>query len=451
MSGDVKEPELELAKKFNERYYHWEEMRYRIEDVEARKRVWFLMKLTRMTNSERLRIGGVECSYSLTSNILRSLFELERALSGHLEYHGKEIGGERMRYYQVSSFVEEAISSSILEGAAVTRADAKQMIRKKRRPVTEGERMVMNNYLAMENIKRIKDEELTPKLIKDMHRIISCGTLKEGEEWEGMFREEDDIVVGDGLEMDKVFHVPPSHGKVPRMIEGLCDFCNMESGEFIPPIVKGIILHFMIGYIHPFVDGNGRLARSLFYWYAIKKWYWIMEYAAISKVIKSAPSKYGMAYQYAETDENDLTYFIKFNVEFIMRAVKELEQHVESKVKKQKEARLFVIQNPQFNMRQAAILSDYMKDDAPFTVVELQRRYRCAYQTMRLDVMALEDLGLIRAVGKVRKAVKYIVDTDKMYEFAVQKDQKMQKNTTDKTKTAGTERNTRSKIADLGR
>ena len=419
--------DLELAKKYNEKYYHWEELRYRIEDAEVRKRVWLLMKIARMTNAKHLNIGGLKCSYSLTSNILESLFELERSLSGHSEYHGKEIGDGRIRYYSVSPFAEEAISSSILEGAAVTRADAKRMIRKKQRPATGGEQMVMNNYVAMSSIKKIKDEDLTPELIKDMHRAISNDTLKDGKMWEGRFRD-DDVVVGDSFDPDKVFHHPPPHGEVPKMIEELCEFCNKEDGEFMHPIVKGIIIHFMIGYIHPFVDGNGRLARSLFYWYVIKKGYWMMEYAAISKVLKSAPSKYGMAYQYAETDGNDLTYFIKFNTEQIKRAVGSLEEHIENKAKEQKKAREFVDQNPQFNIRQAMILKDYMKDDAPFSIKELEYRYRCAYQTARLDVMALESAGFVRMVGKDRKKALYVVNTAGMNENAEVKGHKEQKN-----------------------
>ena len=426
--------DMELAKKFNEKYYHWDEIKYKVDDEATRDRVWSLMKINRLISSKRLSIGQVNCSFSLTSNILELLFELERRLSGHLEYQGKEVGGERMRYYSVSSFAEEAISSSILEGAAVTRLDAKRMIRKKQRPVTEGERMVMNNYLAMENIKKIKGEKLTPELIKEMHRIISNGTLKDGEEWEGRFRESNDVVVGDNLDFDKVFHVPPTYDKVPKMIEGLCDFCNKEDGDFIHPLIRGIIIHFMIGYIHPFVDGNGRLARSLFYWYTIKKGYWMMEYAAISKIIKSSQSKYGMAYQYAETDENDLTYFIIFNLECIIRAVKELEKHVENKLEEQKKAIDFVSKNPHFNLRQATILKDYLKDRAPFSIIELQQRYRCAYQTIRLDVMDLESRGLVRRVARDRKKVLYVVVPEKMSEYAEQKEPESKKSTLDKAR-----------------
>ena len=410
--------DFELAKEFNREYYHWEQLKYKTDDENTRRKIWMLMKMARGANAKPIKIGPIKGSYSLTSDLLEDLFALERSLSGYIEYHGKEVGDPRMRYYSVSSFVEEAISSSILEGAAVTRTDAKRMIRKNKPPVSIDERMIINNLLAMENLKKIKDRKLTPELIKDMHRIIVNRTLKSGMEWEGRFREDNETVVGDPFEEEKVYHVPPTYDKIPQMIEGLCNFANSTSTEFMHPIIKGIIIHYMIGFIHPFIDGNGRLARSLFYWYALKSGYWMMEYAAISKIIKTSRGKYGLAYQYAETDENDLTYFIKFNMECIMRAVKDLEKHIEKKAKEQKEAKLFVEENPELNLREATILKDCMRDDAPFSIVELQKRYRTAYQTVRLDVKHLEDLGLIRPVTKDRQKVLYIVDRTKVNEAA---------------------------------
>jgi Fic family protein len=52
-----------------------------------------------------------------------------------------------------SSRAEEPFSSSLIEGAATTRQVAKQMIFERRRPKTIDERMVFNNYHAMEFVK----------------------------------------------------------------------------------------------------------------------------------------------------------------------------------------------------------------------------------------------------------------------------------------------------------
>ena len=402
------EKEIESAKKFNDRYLHYDELKYRTDTEEERNLIWTLMKIARRLAEKKFTIHDIHFRYSLTSELSEELLILEKRLSGLFMNGDKEVGVSRMRYNSVASFMEEAISSSILEGAAVTRKDAKAMIRKKIKPVTKGQRMVMNNYEAMENIKKIIEDDLTPELIKDMHKIIVKGTMDDGEEWEGRFREDNETVVGDLYDSEKIYHVPPRFDEIHDMIQSLCDFANKGTEEYMHPLVKAITLHFMIGYIHPFTDGNGRLARSLFYWYSMKNGYWIMEYAAISKEIKESKEKYGLAYQYSETDENDLTYFIRFNIGCVSKALDSLEKHVERKILEKKNARRLVEEYPDLNMRQAVILKDYAGEE-PFSIIELKNRYITAYQTMRLDVMDLMEKGLIRTVGKDGKRIFYSV------------------------------------------
>ncbi|MCL1984044.1 MAG: Fic family protein [Methanomassiliicoccaceae archaeon] len=415
---DISEKDLEAAKEFNHRYLHYEELKYRTKNEEERNLIWTIMKSMRTLNEKKISLFGTSFCYSLTSDLLENLFLLEKRLSGFFEYHGKEAGESKMRYYSVASFLEEAISSSILEGAAVTRKDAKVMIRKKIKPVTKGQKMVVNNYEAMENIKKIKDVPLTPEMIRDMHRMIVKGTLDDGEAWEGRYREDNDTVVGD--DDGKVFHRPPDFKEIPGMIADLCEYANIGGKEYTHPLIKAIVLHFMIGYIRPFTDGNGRLARSLFYWYSMRSDHWVMEYAAISKEISASRTNYGLAYQYSETDGNDLTYFIKFNVNCIVKALDSLERYVEKKATEKKNARKFAEQNPELNMRQATILKDYMNEEA-FSLTELKNRYRAAYQTMRLDVLDLEKKGLVRATGKEGKKILYMVDLVRMSKGEIEK------------------------------
>jgi Fic family protein len=63
-----------------------------------------------------------------------------------------------------------------------------------------------------------------------------------------------------------VFHTPPPAAELPARLEAMCDFANSKTPDtFIHPVVRGIFLHFWLAYDHPFVDGNGRTARALFY------------------------------------------------------------------------------------------------------------------------------------------------------------------------------------------
>jgi Fic family protein len=89
------------------------------------------------------------------------------------------VSSEDRDRYLVSSLIEEAITSSQLEGAATTREVAKEMLRSGRSPQDRNERMILNNFHVMQRIRELRNEPLTPELILVMHQIVSKGTLDE--------------------------------------------------------------------------------------------------------------------------------------------------------------------------------------------------------------------------------------------------------------------------------
>ena len=89
------------------------------------------------------------------------------------------VSGEDRNRYLVSSLIEEAITSSQLEGASTTREEAKEMLRSGRKPRDRSERMILNNYHVMEQIRRLKQEPFTPERIIELHRIVTQDILDE--------------------------------------------------------------------------------------------------------------------------------------------------------------------------------------------------------------------------------------------------------------------------------
>lgn len=87
----------------------------------------------------------------------------------------------------------------------------------------------------------------------------------------------------------------------------------------------------MIGFIHPFVDGNGRTARALFYWYLLKKGYWLTEYLSISRMILKSKVQYANAYLYTEHDEMDVGYFIHYQLHIMALAFESLQEYLKRK------------------------------------------------------------------------------------------------------------------------
>jgi Fic family protein len=115
----------------------------------------------------------------------------------------------------------------------------------------------------------------------------------------------------------------------------LINFANdkLNSNIFIHPVVKAIIIHFWVGYLHPFCDGNGRTARALFYWYLLKNNYFGFSYIPLSKELKVSKSKYAKSYIYSEQDDLDMTYFLSYNLSKIKLALDKFKEEVKLKFK----------------------------------------------------------------------------------------------------------------------
>ncbi len=160
------------------------------------------------------------------------------------------------------------------------------------------------------------------------------------------------------------------------------------------PVVKGITLHFLIGYIHPFVDGNGRTARALFYWHLLRSGYWLVEFLAISKIILRTPAQYGRAYLHTEQEGNDLTYFLDFNLRSLRLAMEDLDQYLQRKMQERKS--LFsVMRNSTINKRQADLVALWLREpETMLTITEVKTRFGVTYQTARTDLMGLVELKL---------------------------------------------------------
>ena len=123
--------------------------------------------------------------------------------------------------------------------------------------------MIVNNYETISKISQNKQLAFSVDSLLDIHHSIVNKTLDNHDD-EGVFRNNNDIFVVDGV-TGFVAHTPPTYTDINEMIEDLCHFANSDNNDnFIHPIIKGIIIHFVLAFIHPFVDGNGILAYGVF-------------------------------------------------------------------------------------------------------------------------------------------------------------------------------------------
>jgi len=385
---------------YNKNYYYWTELKYRAKDPIEHKYLWVLMKFLRSEKYESIPYKGINLNYVSLPEISKYLHRFDKFLAGNIEVQSKSLKLEKR--YIISSLMEEAIASSIIEGAATTRKVAKQMLKEKRKPKNKDQQMIVNGYETMQMIIQRPKEKLTPEFLLEIQTMITKETLKDSTDV-GKFRDNNEVVVADD-NSDSIFHVPPDYKKISELIKNLCDFANNDDDEeFIHPIIKGSILHFLIGYIHPFNDGNGRTARSVFYWYVLSRGYWLFEYMAVSRRILRSKKDYGLAYLYTELDEMDLTYFLKYVMGRIDDSLNDLLEYIKFKQEEQKETQK-ILENLKFlSFRQADILEEMMSNpDKYFSIQEVAAVYHIVYQTARTDLLYLTQKGYLtmRTVGR---------------------------------------------------
>lgn len=388
--------------KINDEYYYWDRVKYNTPKGIEREDFWAAIKYSRSVNSKIYNFYTCSLSLFETNKMQEILHNIDMNFGGVLA-SSSIIPEKNRQYYLLSSIMEEAIASSQMEGASTTRKVAKEMLRKQAKPKDKSQQMIVNNYNTIRFLSAHKNEGLTPKLLLDIHRQITEKTLDNHED-EGRFRTDDNIVVMDGISGD-IAHTPPSYKYIEESIVQLCNFVN-EDKAFIHPIIKAIILHFMISFLHPFVDGNGRTARSLFYWYMLKKGYWLTEYLSISRIIYKSKGQYEKAFLYTEHDDFDLGYFVQYNLKVLYKAFEELKIYLERKA--QENAALLEYRIPGLNERQLQIVKICAEKQA--TIIkskDLQIQLNVSVKTIRSDLEGLVELGLLAAVPLNKRLIGY--------------------------------------------
>lgn len=385
-------------------YLHWDELRHRTPPEGLTHEEWWLgLKFRRKSSAKTvplLGINGESFHFTQPDLVFESLHEIDMGAGVYIQMPSEITNQETRDRYYISSLIEEAITSSQLEGAATTREVAKEMLRMNRTPRDRSEQMILNNFLTMRRIGELRDEPLNPKLVLEIHRIITEQTLDDPSAAGRLRNHDEDIGVWtpDNL---LLHNPPPTAGLADRMTT-MCEFANGSVPDtFIHPIIRAIILHFWLAYDHPFYDGNGRAARALFYWSMLHNKYWLFEFITISSILRKAPSKYARSFLYTETDDNDLTYFVIYQLDVIRRAIRELHSYIRRKGKQLQvvEAELRGIEV--FNYRQKALISHALRHPQHrYTIESHMRSHAVVYQTARTDLLDLRDKALLEA-GKV--------------------------------------------------
>lgn len=398
------------------RYLPYDELRHRMASGLDHQLVWSLTRLSRTKQQATLiELGepATPCGYLLTPLIQHAISAVDRhTTTASLEWISSKIDEKSQFEYLLNDLIEdESISSSQLEGAATTTQVAKELIKRNRKPRSEDERMIVGNYKMMLHAWGMRDQPLSLDLITELHKMGVEG-IDDDAYAPGCFRQSNTVHVvnADGA----IVHTPPSCENLANRLQHIVDWANVnhdavESTAYIHPLIKAIVLHFCIGYEHPFKDGNGRVARALFYWFMFKNDFSTFRYIAISVLLKKAPVQYGKSYLHTETDQMDLTYFIEYQAGIIIRAIEKFKDAYKSAAVDIDQFNLWLVESGlhiKLTDNQKAVLqAAKIGTTTEFTIRYVEKLLDCSYNTA---AVVLNDLVGLQFFTKAKKGREWI-------------------------------------------
>lgn len=393
-------------------YLHWDKLRrLRPPKGLTSEQWWLQIKVGREAELRPFSLAspeGMRFRYGVTDDMQRHLHRIDQRGGGEVAMEEVVTSDTQARNrYLVNSLTEEAIRSSQLEGATTSRQVAKELLRSGREPRDRSERMIVNNYKAIQFMREEMGTELSPPAVLELHKIVTEGTLDDpgaagrlqvpGERRVAVYNRDGD---------DRPVHTPPPAEQLPERLDALCEFANEKDDGtwWIHPAIRAILVHFWLAYDHPFLDGNGRTARILFFWAMRARGYWLVEYLPISRIIRLAPAQYARAFAETETDGGDTTYFLIHQLKVIEQGIDDVYEYVERKTAEVRDVERLLQEDDRLNGRQLALLTDAVRHPtASYSIEGHAASHRVTHETARADLRGLAARGLLAQRQKGRK------------------------------------------------
>ncbi|WP_312692593.1 Fic family protein [Caproiciproducens sp.] len=306
--------------------------------------------------------------------------------------------------FGLKAMEDEIASSFTIESIDFSRDSVRKILRGYA-PADESENRIYGMKKGLEFISD-PDNEITEENIHTLYDIAIGQYLPENVKLKSdMFYRHDSVyIVGQELE-----HTGLPYEKLSEYMSKFMTFINAEST--INDLLKAAVIHFYIAYLHPYFDGNGRMARLMYLWYLKRQGYSSALFIPFSSYIERSRKGYYSAYSLAEENAKisgvmDVTPFLVYFIENVynkLGSTLPLVNNLESFRKALDDGQITEKEKDLWNFA----LSAYGIGE--FSTKQLERDFgNAAYATIRGFVLKFEGLGLLSA-QKYGNKVKYSV------------------------------------------
>lgn len=293
--------------------------------------------------------------------------------------------------YGIKAMEEEIYSTLLIENINSSRNSIRNILNGYS-PKNDEEERIYGMKKGLEFISN-RDNKITEENLYKLYKMTIGDFLEEENKLlpDNFYRHDDVYIMG-----SKTEHKGLPHTELNSYMKKLIEFINSE--DDFNDLWKGAVIHFYIGYIHPYFDGNGRTARLVHLWYLVQRGYSSALYIPFSSYINTEKNRYYNAYTITEENQNisckiDVTPFISYFIEnvynklgnTVMKAdvIEKYKNILEQGKVTEKEKELWNF-----------VISAY--GNSEFSTKQLEKDFRdAAYATVRAFVMKFEEQGLL--------------------------------------------------------
>ena len=297
------------------------------------------------------------------------------------------------------AIINESYYSSKIEGAITTRRRTQDIIKNGIPPQDKSEQMVVNNYKALQFVLQLnRSDILAIDNLIQLQKFLTEYTLRQ-EDMSMRFRT-DDVDV-----FDKQKQVVIHKGLDHTLIESyMMDMFSFASQNTFHPFITASILHFYIGYVHPFFDGNGRTARAMMYAYFIHRGYPMFRYFSISDRFYFNRKSYYDAYVLCEDENRDMTYFVWICLDILRLSVERFAVKLTKYVWNHKINNIIRTKNIVMTKNQKKVLRTAINNKGVFTLSNNKRKWWKSTEDAEIELEQLVRVGLF-----IRKNNYYVL------------------------------------------
>jgi len=311
-----------------------------------------------------------------------------------------------------AKFREEALVRTVhhgthIEGNDLSKAEAEKVLAGhtivgRDRDIQE----VLNYRNVLKFISDFQGKNITEEVIKHLHALVAHRMLPDDQV--GEYRKTQ-VVVKNAQTGEITFRPPPSV-EVPFLINDFVDWVNALNDDDIHPALKAGIVHYELVRIHPFLDGNGRVARAVATLILFSEGYDIKRFFSLEEYYDREPMNYYEALQSVGKTSGSLNAWLEYFTEGLAIELTRIKDKVKSlstdlKIKKSLGGQQLALTERQIKIIEFVQEQGFLQNKAFFELFP-----QVSEDTVLRELKDLLKKGIVKKEGST-KGARYVLRT----------------------------------------